>query len=85
MSAAQAQQDIGRFLMQRYNWERPHQFNGGLPPAIAEENLIRCPGLVDHYNGGQPVLFGSQAIFFWIKTSRKMDAKGKAVCQFLGV
>lgn len=25
MSAALAQQDIGRFLMERYNWRRPHQ------------------------------------------------------------
>ncbi len=39
MSAALAQQDIGLFLMQRYNWQRPHQFNGGLPPAVAEEKL----------------------------------------------
>ena len=45
MSAAQAQQDIGRFLMQRYNWERPHQFNGGLPPAIAEEKLNPVSGI----------------------------------------
>jgi putative transposase len=35
MNASLAQQDIGRFLMQRYNWKRPHQFNGGLPPAVA--------------------------------------------------
>ncbi len=39
MSASLAQQDIGRFLMQRYNWQRPHQFNGGLPPAVAKEKL----------------------------------------------
>ena len=45
MSAAQAQQDIGSFLMQRYNWERPHQFNGGLPPAIAEEKLNPVSGI----------------------------------------
>ncbi len=29
MSASLAQQDIGRFLMQRYNSQRPHQFNRG--------------------------------------------------------
>lgn len=34
MSASLAQQDIGRFLMQRYNWQRPHQFNSGLAPAV---------------------------------------------------
>lgn len=39
VSATQAQQDIGRFLMQRYNWQQPHRFNGGLPPATAEERL----------------------------------------------
>ncbi len=35
MSASLAQQDIGRFLMQRYNWQRPHQFNSGLAPAVS--------------------------------------------------
>ena len=49
MNASLAQQDIGRFLMQRCNRKRPHQFNGGLPPAVAEEKLTQCPGLVDHY------------------------------------
>ena len=39
MSASLAQQDIGCFLMQRYNWQRPHQFNSGLAPAVAEEKL----------------------------------------------
>ncbi|HBO2940826.1 TPA: IS3 family transposase [Pseudomonas aeruginosa] len=45
MSASLAQQDIGRFLMQRYNWQRPHQFNGGLPPAVAEEKLNAVSGI----------------------------------------
>jgi len=45
LSAAQAQQDIGRFLMQRYNWQRPHKFNGGLPPAMAEERLKPVSGI----------------------------------------
>ncbi|MFQ3217036.1 MAG: hypothetical protein ACI87C_001558 [Paraperlucidibaca sp.] len=36
-------------LMERYNWVRPHQFNAGLAPAVAEENLKLCPRLVDHY------------------------------------
>jgi len=45
MSATQAQQDIGRFLMQRYNWQRPHQFNDGLPPAVAEERLKPVSGI----------------------------------------
>jgi putative transposase len=40
----EAARDISYYLMQRYNHIRPHQFNGGLPPAIAEKNLTRCPG-----------------------------------------
>ena len=35
----QARRDISYFLMHRYNWIRPHQFNGGLAPARAEEKL----------------------------------------------
>ncbi|QAX87664.1 IS3 family transposase [Pseudomonas sp. DTU12.3] len=49
-TAQEAQRDISQFLMHRYNWIRPHQFNGGLAPARAEENLTSCPGLVDHYS-----------------------------------
>lgn len=37
MSAALAQRNIVRFLIERYSWRRPHQFNDGLAPAIAEE------------------------------------------------
>ena len=55
MTAQKAHRDISHYLMHRYNrynWIRPHQFNGGLPPAQAEKNLTSCPGLVDHYTGG---------------------------------
>ncbi|UVM56768.1 IS3 family transposase [Pseudomonas sp. B21-012] len=45
MSASLAQQDIGRFLMQRYNWQRPHQFNSGLAPAVAEEKVNAVSGI----------------------------------------
>ena len=45
MSAALANQDIGRFLMQRYNWRPPHQFNEGLAPAVAEEKLNAVSGI----------------------------------------
>ncbi|MGE8436648.1 MAG: IS3 family transposase [Pseudomonas palmensis] len=45
MTASLAQQDIGRFLMQRYNWQRPHQFNSGLAPAVAEEKLNAVSGI----------------------------------------
>jgi hypothetical protein len=37
MSLKQAKLDIGRYLMGYYNYQRPHTFNLGLPPAIAEE------------------------------------------------
>ncbi|WP_255263755.1 transposase domain-containing protein, partial [Pseudomonas aegrilactucae] len=43
MSASLAQQDIGRFLMQRYNWQRPHQFNGQEPYTWLRHVLERLP------------------------------------------
>lgn len=45
LSAVQAEQYIARFLRQRYKWQRPHQFKGGLPPAIAEEKLKPVSGI----------------------------------------
>ncbi|MBF7144842.1 transposase [Pseudomonas sp. hsmgli-8] len=44
MTAALAEQDIGRYLMQRYNWTRPHQHNGFVPPAVAEEKINSVSG-----------------------------------------
>ena len=42
MSKAEAQRDISFYLMDYYNWRRPHQFNDGVPPAKAEDlsNLL---------------------------------------------
>lgn len=42
MSKAEAQRDISFYLMDYYNWSRPHQFNNGVPPAKAEDlsNLL---------------------------------------------
>ena len=37
VSLRQAKLDIGHYLMGYYNYQRPHSFNLGLPPAIAEE------------------------------------------------
>ncbi|HCR5283788.1 IS3-like element IS222 family transposase, partial [Pseudomonas aeruginosa] len=34
LTAQEAQRDISHYLMHRYNWIRPHQFNDGLPPAV---------------------------------------------------
>lgn len=32
----EAAKDLGYYLMDYYNWRRPHQFNDGVPPAKAE-------------------------------------------------
>ncbi len=32
-------------LMHRYNWIKPHQFNDGLPSAVAEERLNPLSGM----------------------------------------
>ncbi|MBI7467861.1 IS3 family transposase, partial [Pseudomonas aeruginosa] len=45
LTAQEAQRDISRYLMHRYNWIRPHQFNDGLPPAVAEEKLNPLSGM----------------------------------------
>jgi len=45
----EAQRDISHYLMHRYNWVRPHQFNDGLPPPLPKKSLTHCPGWVDHY------------------------------------
>ncbi|NKI72811.1 IS3 family transposase [Collimonas pratensis] len=45
MTAQQAHRDISHYLMQRYNWIRPHQFNDGLAPAVAEEKLNAVSGI----------------------------------------
>lgn len=34
-----AKRDISYYLMDYYNWQRPHQYNGGIPPAVSEEKL----------------------------------------------
>ena len=49
-TAVAAGRDISDYLMQRYNQIRPHQYNGGLAPAVAEEKLNPVSGLVDHYS-----------------------------------
>ena len=45
LSVRDAQRDISHYLMHRYNWIRPHQVNGGLPPAVAEEKLNPLSGM----------------------------------------
>ena len=38
-SIAEARKDIGSYLMGYYNCIRPHRYNGGLPPVVAEKRL----------------------------------------------
>jgi putative transposase len=45
----EATKDIGFYLMDYYDWRRPHQYNTGVQPAKAENLSKHCPGLVDHY------------------------------------
>ena len=39
LSMSEAMRDISYYLMTYYNWQRPHQHNDGLPPAIAEDRF----------------------------------------------
>jgi len=41
MSLQEAKRDISYYLMDYYNWRRPHQQNDGIPPAVAE-NRLNC-------------------------------------------
>ena len=45
MTTREATQDVSYYLMHRYNWIRPHQFNDGLAPAVAEEKLKTVSGI----------------------------------------
>ena len=58
LTAQEAQRDISHYLMHRYNWIRPHQFNDGLPPAVAEktqptvrDGLTTTKGLLKPFKG----------------------------------
>jgi len=44
-SMAEAKKDIGLYLMDYYNWQRPHTAKGGLAPAVAEEKLNLLSGI----------------------------------------
>ncbi|KPX03302.1 transposase protein orfB [Pseudomonas savastanoi] len=45
MKAQEAQRDISHYLMHRYNWIRPYQFNDGLAPAQYEKKLNVVSGI----------------------------------------
>ena len=44
-SSEEAERDIGQYLMTYFNWQRPHNYNGGLPPAQAEKLLKTMSGI----------------------------------------
>ena len=44
-TAQEAQRDISHYLMHRYNWLRPHQFNEGVAPAVVEQKLNLVSGI----------------------------------------
>ncbi|MCK2086452.1 IS3 family transposase [Aeromonas sp. 3925] len=44
MSLREAKRDISYYLMDYYNWRRPHQHNDGIPPAKAEHRPNRESG-----------------------------------------
>jgi len=43
-SFTEAKKDIGQYLMDYYNWYRPHRNNGGISPVLAEEKLNYVSG-----------------------------------------
>ncbi len=45
LSEPEARKDISDYLMGYYNWERPHQYNDGLPPAVAEKTTNLMSGI----------------------------------------
>jgi hypothetical protein len=48
-SMAEAEKDIGLYLMDYYNWQRPHTAKAGGLSQSRKKNLIYCPELFDHY------------------------------------
>jgi len=44
-SILDARKDIGDYLMDYYNRQRPHTFNGGMPPVVAEKKLKTLSGI----------------------------------------
>lgn len=44
-SLTAARKDISSYLMGYYNTVRPHAFNGGIAPALAEEKLKTVSGI----------------------------------------
>lgn len=45
MSVQQSQRDIRYYLIHRYNWILPHQFNGWLTPVKVDKKLNVVSGI----------------------------------------
>ncbi len=45
-SLPEAKMDIGRYLMDYYNQQRPHIANSGINPNAAEEKLKTVPRII---------------------------------------
>ncbi|GHB18845.1 hypothetical protein GCM10009038_17380 [Salinicola rhizosphaerae] len=45
LSAQEALRDISFYLVERYNRQQPHQYNGGMSPARTEEMLSSLSGI----------------------------------------
>ncbi|MGL5130054.1 MAG: IS3 family transposase, partial [Aeromonas popoffii] len=44
MNQREAKRDISYYLMDYYNWRRPHRHNDGMPPAKAEARPNQVSG-----------------------------------------
>lgn len=44
MSLREAKRDISYYLMDYYNWRRPHRNSDGIPPAAAENRPNQVAG-----------------------------------------
>ena len=53
---SEAMRDISYYLMTYYNWQRPHQHNDGLPPAIAEDRFNLLSGISRPLHTDHPTL-----------------------------
>src|SRR3546814_6074013 len=80
-TAQEAQRDISHFLMHRYNWIRPHQFNGGLAPARAEEKLNVVSGIrsEEHTSELQSIMRISYAVFCLKKKKKNTQTQQKTI------
>jgi putative transposase len=61
-SLPDAKKDVGSYLMDYYNQQRPHNFNGGISPVTAEEKLKIMSGISCRFGSD---LLGASISTFW--------------------